>query len=221
MAFGYYPTAWSIGWEASLPASRRLVLLALCDFANADTAIAFPSQALLAELTGLNERTVGRALKDLEGVHGLIRRQRRTDRRNAHTIQLRFAQSKRTKLPDLPDRESATFSSGLPDSVPGTESGTSIHEANSPTLSTDLPGTESAEASHEPVSNERHSGKSFRRGGGTSKVDGGCAQDGKRKPRGDPPPLPDPDPVRDENWLRIEALVERDADLEWVNRDDA
>lgn len=50
--------------NAPMPASQKLVLLALAEFANADGSNCFPSIGSIARLTSYNERTVRRALDD-------------------------------------------------------------------------------------------------------------------------------------------------------------
>jgi len=67
------------GFRAACPSSAaKLTLLAVSNFANED-GVAWPSQRRLASDTGLAERTVRRALEQLEDA-GLIRREER--RRN-------------------------------------------------------------------------------------------------------------------------------------------
>ena len=74
MAFAYYPNAWEIAAQLELPPSQRIVLLAICDYANAETGICWPSHAALANYTGFSARTVGSAIRELDGTHGLIER---------------------------------------------------------------------------------------------------------------------------------------------------
>lgn len=49
----------------ALTATERISLLALAPFVNAETLVAYPSSERLGEMTGLNQRTVMRALRDL------------------------------------------------------------------------------------------------------------------------------------------------------------
>ncbi len=57
-------------WDRQLPATRKIVLLALADHAD-QNGICWPGQERLAEVTGLGIRTVRETLKDLES-SGLI-----------------------------------------------------------------------------------------------------------------------------------------------------
>lgn len=77
MAFAYYPNAWEIAAQLELPPSQRLVLLALCDYADKPTGRCYPSHAALAKYTGLSPRTVGSAVRELDRTHGLIERTHR------------------------------------------------------------------------------------------------------------------------------------------------
>lgn len=59
-------------WQTTLPGTSKLVLLALCDFAN-DHRECFPSVRTLATKCGLTTRCVQRQLADLESCHMLER----------------------------------------------------------------------------------------------------------------------------------------------------
>lgn len=98
MAFAYYPTAWSIFHDLNgeLSSSQRIVLLAICDYANAQTGQCWPSHATLARLTGLSPRTVQKAVRELHRTHGLIERTPRRNEnggRSSDLITLRIAKA--------------------------------------------------------------------------------------------------------------------------------
>lgn len=57
-------TQWA--WDQTMPPTRKLVLLALANFHHAKTGACCPSVASLAKMTGLSERAVRYALRDLE-----------------------------------------------------------------------------------------------------------------------------------------------------------
>jgi DNA-binding FadR family transcriptional regulator len=61
-------------WDLALPAFEKLVLLALADCAN-DEGLCWPSIATLKTKSGASERTVQRAIKHLEDMGVLTRRQ--------------------------------------------------------------------------------------------------------------------------------------------------
>ena len=56
----------SVVWELDLPPGEKLVLLALADQANDEGTHCWPSVATIAKRSGQNERTVRRALRNLE-----------------------------------------------------------------------------------------------------------------------------------------------------------
>jgi hypothetical protein len=65
----------TLAWKTTLPATRKLVLLALCDNAN-DLSECYPSIAHLARKSGLTDRAVYKILADLEA-DGYVRREDR------------------------------------------------------------------------------------------------------------------------------------------------
>ena len=67
--------AWA--FEQKLPANEKIVLLALADCENGQTALCIPGQERLAEMSSMSVRTVQRMLARLEE-RGYIRRERRT-----------------------------------------------------------------------------------------------------------------------------------------------
>jgi len=62
--------AWA--YRQELPARDKSVLLALCYYYNRKEKSAWPKQATLAKLTGLNRTTIYKALSALENEHKLI-----------------------------------------------------------------------------------------------------------------------------------------------------
>lgn len=73
-------------WNQPLAPTQKLVLVALAWHSD-DGGTCWPSQARLARLSGLSERSVRRAAKDLEQ-RGLVRRLRRTTDAGAVTSHL-------------------------------------------------------------------------------------------------------------------------------------
>ena len=71
-------------WKASIPAGRKMVLLALCDNAN-DQGECYPSISMLAEKCSMSERSVFSHISDLES-GGLIVRKNRAGRSTVYTI---------------------------------------------------------------------------------------------------------------------------------------
>ena len=71
-------------WKASIPAGRKMVLLALCDNAN-DQGECYPSISMLAEKCSMSERSVFNHIADLES-GGLIVRKNRAGRSTIYTI---------------------------------------------------------------------------------------------------------------------------------------
>lgn len=71
-------------WKIKLPPTQKIVLVCLADFSD-DYGKCFPSVDTIAERTGLNSRSVRRAISDLEK-HGLITRVFCTGKRTDYTI---------------------------------------------------------------------------------------------------------------------------------------
>ena len=69
----YQASNWA--WELELPMTQKFVLIALADMAD-ESLSCFPGQKRIAQMIGSSERTVRRALLDLETM-GLIDRQER------------------------------------------------------------------------------------------------------------------------------------------------
>lgn len=67
-------------WEQKLPATEKLVLLALASYTN-NTGLCWPSTATLGKVTGLHPQTVSRNLTKLRK-RRLITRQRRYNKSN-------------------------------------------------------------------------------------------------------------------------------------------
>ena len=67
-------TEWA--WEQKLPATEKLVLLALARHTNNGSGLCWPSTATLGDLTGLHNQTVSRAITRLRK-RRLISRERR------------------------------------------------------------------------------------------------------------------------------------------------
>jgi len=86
MSWEHYPAVWEAGRARNLKPSTRHVLLALAERAN-DAGICWPSQATLANDTGLSQATVKRALKELRRER-LIARRRRANTRGHRTSDL-------------------------------------------------------------------------------------------------------------------------------------
>ena len=53
-------------WDQPLPPTRKMVLLALANFHHTTTGACYPSLASIVTMTGLSERAVRYALRDLE-----------------------------------------------------------------------------------------------------------------------------------------------------------
>ena len=70
----YQATNWA--WEIELPMAQKFVLIALADMAD-ESFSCFPGQRKLSSMTGAGERTVRRALKELEETGLLVREERR------------------------------------------------------------------------------------------------------------------------------------------------
>lgn len=79
----------SIVWELNIPSAQKLVLLELADRVRDDRGdgLAWPSLTTLARRTGLNRRTVIRALEALERA-GLVRVMRRQGRGSTYLLTL-------------------------------------------------------------------------------------------------------------------------------------
>lgn len=74
----------SLCWKIKLPATQKLVLICLSEFTD-DSGRCFPSIGTIAERTGLNPRSVRRAVSELEKV-GLLTRSFCTGKRTDYTI---------------------------------------------------------------------------------------------------------------------------------------
>lgn len=74
----------TLAWKSSLPAGRKMVLLALCDNAN-DQGECFPSVPMLAEKCSMGERTVQQHIADMEAA-GIVTREMRTGRSTIYRI---------------------------------------------------------------------------------------------------------------------------------------
>ena len=72
-------------FESDLATPSKIVLLALIDHYSHDRPMPFPGAARLAHWTGLNRRTVGRAIKDLER-RGAVKVQRRRGVSNRYDL---------------------------------------------------------------------------------------------------------------------------------------
>lgn len=139
----YQATNWAYGLELKAPA--KPVLVALADMAD-EAHTCFPSQARLAHMTGFDQRTVRRAIAQLEAVE-LIRRERRHDGRGYRTS----------------DRFVLAFEARLADTLP---TGHRAHRADSP----DLADTQSGPSGHsdlvtirEPSENHQQAGAKTKR----------------------------------------------------------
>ncbi len=74
----------SQAWKTSLPTTKKIVLLALCDNAN-DQGECYPSISTIAEKCSLTERAVFLAIKFLEK-EGILRRENRNGRSTIYHI---------------------------------------------------------------------------------------------------------------------------------------
>lgn len=140
------------GWAYDLPlrGSAKPVLVALADFAD-EAGSCYPGQERLAQMTGLNERTIRRALTRLETL-GLIRRERRTDARGHRKSDRYYLAIGTQSLPDTePTGQTAQWaeSPSLPDTVAGTyrknHQGEPSGGRQAPTPAQDQPQTNGAE----------------------------------------------------------------------------
>lgn len=71
-------------WKSTLPAGRKMVLLALCDNAN-DQGECFPSISMVAQKCSMGERTVQQHIADLEAA-GIVTREMRNGRSTLYHI---------------------------------------------------------------------------------------------------------------------------------------
>jgi hypothetical protein len=69
----------------ALTTGARLTYIALATYANSQTGEAWPTQATLARVTGLTERSIRRAVADLEGAGYLIVHTRQYGMRRSNT----------------------------------------------------------------------------------------------------------------------------------------
>ncbi len=108
-------------WNWPLPPTQKLVLIALAWHSD-DGGSCWPSQARLARLSGLSERSVRRAARELEE-QKLIRRHRRTTDAGALTSHLYILQLERhppdtvtgpSGQTDRPERTETSPSPGQP-----------------------------------------------------------------------------------------------------------
>lgn len=74
----------TLAWKSSLPAGRKMVLLALCDNAN-DQGECFPSVPMLATKCSMGERTVQQHITDMEAL-GIVTREMRNGRSTIYHI---------------------------------------------------------------------------------------------------------------------------------------
>lgn len=74
----------SIVWELDLPPGEKLVMLALADQANDEGVQCWPAVSTIAQRSGQGERTVRRALSDLETKGHLTRHHREGDSTQYH-----------------------------------------------------------------------------------------------------------------------------------------
>lgn len=89
-------------WPLQLPATEKLVLLCLADFAD-DDGVCWPSVETLIERTGLSDRCVREQLKRLEAA-GLIERDRRVGQSATYRLNItaREEQEPRQEMPVQP-----------------------------------------------------------------------------------------------------------------------
>jgi DNA-binding transcriptional ArsR family regulator len=66
----------ALAWKADMPSGRKLVLLALCDHANAQGEC-YPSVDAIARKCSMGQRTVQQHISELERAHILVRRFRK------------------------------------------------------------------------------------------------------------------------------------------------
>ncbi|MDX6588111.1 MAG: hypothetical protein QOI31_2584 [Solirubrobacterales bacterium] len=97
MGFEFYPPAWEVAIEDDLPKTPRLVLLAVVEHADVEGQC-FPSQKRLALFTGLSERAVRNALRELEERGVIERKSRGSDKggRTSDLITLRIPKRERS-----------------------------------------------------------------------------------------------------------------------------
>lgn len=94
-------------WQLELPVTTKFVLIALCDQASDTTNSCFPGQERIATMIGGSQKTVERALKDLEKL-GLIERSQRRTKQGWRTSDLYLVKVGQTVLPDSePTRQTA------------------------------------------------------------------------------------------------------------------
>ena len=96
-------------WDLALPAFDKLVLLALADCAN-DEGLAWPSIATLKRKSGAGERTIYRAIADMESL-GILTIERIAGKGNRYTVTpaavapLPTSHPSQTGTPPLPVRQ--------------------------------------------------------------------------------------------------------------------
>lgn len=142
MSFDTVPWAWKV--EGITP-TQKLVLMGLASYADERNSC-YPGQELLASRAGVSDRTVRRALDELEHI-GLIRRERRKDARGFRTSDRYFLhvtknqpdklsgsesyRTSTTELPDIDDRVTGhPCPSNYPEELPEEQSSSSAVAAD-------------------------------------------------------------------------------------------
>lgn len=97
---GYRSTEWA--YKLTLPRAEKAVIVYLAARADDDKGTCYPGQANIANSTGFSDRTVRRALKNLEA-HSIIRRVRRFDQNGYRNSDLYVLDLTMTpdRLPDM------------------------------------------------------------------------------------------------------------------------
>lgn len=136
-------------WKLELPVTTKFVLIALCDQASDTTNSCFPGQDRIAKMIGGSQKTVERAMKDLEALNLIEREQRRTKQgwRTSDLYRVHVG----NVLPDnLPTRQSAYQAESLVGNEP-TRQPVPAYPTLSPVLPDSLSGQEELRSSEPQV----------------------------------------------------------------------
>lgn len=139
-------------FASALPSTKRLVMLALADFARNDTLECWPAISTVASRTGLSDRSVRRTIRELED-DGLIETTRRSGQSGVYVLHIEKLLT--------PDRVSLVRADRASAPTPDTLSALPRTERPSDTLSarTESPGSEEVGRTESPEGADRVSGE--------------------------------------------------------------
>lgn len=108
----------ALAWKADMPSGRKLVLLALCDHANAQGEC-YPSVEAIARKCSMGQRTVQQHIGDLESAEILLR-QFRKGRSTVYRLQLcKFSNTTQSAAPQNSPFQCSTPAASPPQSLHG------------------------------------------------------------------------------------------------------